>query len=938
MQLYKISLRTIKCFILFAALTTCANAATINGKVMDGKTNEALTGALVFNKDNVLVNDVAGLDGTYTIRNIPPGKYTFVARFIGFANLEKEVTVNDASDEITVDFMMDAATVDISPYTIVSEYEKGSDNFARSLEKNSDFLMNIMSAKTIEMSPDITIGNVLQRVSGIVVEKAANGEGRFAIIRGMDKRYNYTTIDGIKIPSPDSKNRYVPMDIFPSELVERLDVIKTLNAGMEGDAIGGVMNLKLKDAPDKFVCNANVSTGYSQLFFDQKFRQFNTSVINKNSPYQNYGADYNAQKADFPMSDYIYKNVEPAPNIFANFSIGDRFFNSKLGVIFSGNYQNTFSGTQSFFLTPSAQPNNNPPNGPVFDDIQIRFYSTQQTRSAVHAKLDYDFDKNNKVSLYALYVRLDEYRERYTSDTTELNIGEIKTHNETKVSHQMIADVTLHGEHKLIKNLTFDWSGAYADASNNTPDWGTISYTSDIAPPYSPSFYSGLSRRWVYNDDKDKNVFANFTYKPKLFGQNFEFKIGGMDRNKVRSETYDSYSFNFINNSISPTTPLDTSVITLSNPTGTPQDANNYNVIENIYAFYGMMKVKIGTKLELLGGLRKEYTVDSFFTQIPYTIAGKYGIIKYNDLLPSWSIKYALADNQNVRASYFASLTRPSFFEVVPYTITGEYFNETGNDSLKHTQADNYDLRWEWFPKPSEQVLAGFFYKTIYNPIEYAIVRPPGKISALNLEPENFGNATNYGFEFVASKYYKHWGVSANYTYTHSEITTDKLLYTTYYNTVQKTNVDTSYSVSQKRPLQGQADNIANLSLIYKNDKIGLDMRASVVYTGKLISQVSPDYNLDYWQMPMTRLDFSFEKKLCKKINLSIFGKVNNILNTALIIRIEQPNPSANYAPYGSGLPNANWLYLPQQTDANSILVEKEQYGQSYLLGIRYKF
>ena len=921
------SLRTLKILIFFITLTTCLNAATIRGKVLDAKTNEALTGALVFNKDNILINDVAGLEGTYSIKNVAPGKYTFVARFIGFTNLEKEVNITDANEVVTVDFLLEASALNLGEYTIVTEYEKGSDNYARSLEKSSDYVMNIMSAKTIQMSPDLTIGNVLQRVSGVVVEKAANGEGRYAIIRGMDKRYNYTTIDGIKIPSPDSKNRYVPMDIFPSELVERLEVIKSLNASMEGDAIGGVVNLKLKDAPDRFICDANVSTGYSQLFFDQKFTTFEKSAVANQSPFQMYGPDYSVKNTDFPIGAFTYNRIEPAPNVLANFSIGDRFLNNKLGVILSGNYQNTFSATQSFFLTPSAQPNYVPPNGAIFDDIEERFYSTQQTRSAVHAKLDYDFNKKNKISFYTVYVRLDEFRERHTSDTVaNTNAGKVNTNDETKVTHQMIYNSTLHGDHTLLPGLKFDWSGAIADASNNTPDWGTLSSTSNFVTG-APTTYSGFSRRWVYNDDKDKSAFANLTYNHKIFGQGVEFKVGGMDRNKVRSETYDTYTLDFppyTNSSI----PLNDTLYTVDSKsiTGTPQNANNYSSIENIYAFYGQIKINIGKKWELLGGLRKEYTNDSFNTAIPLTINGKYGDIHYSDLLPSWSIKYALTDNQNLRASYFASITRPGFFEVVPYTITGEYFDEMGNDSLKHTQADNYDVRWEWFPKPSEEILAGVFYKNITNPIEYAFVRPPSTTSALDLQPQNFGNAKNYGFEFVAVKYYKHWGISANYTYTHSQITTDKLLY---YNNPTKGNTDTL--VNQTRPLQGQADHIANLSLIYKDDKMGLDVRVSAVYTGKLISQVSPDYNLDYWQMPMTRLDLSFEKKLSKKINLAVFGKVNNILNTGLVIRIEQPLP-----PGATSTSNA--FYLPEQNDANSILVEKELYGQSYLLGLRYKF
>ena len=76
--------------------------------------------------------------------------------------------------------------------------------------------------------PDVTVANALQRVSGVTVQRSASGEGRYAIIRGMDQRYNSTLVNGIKIPSPDPNFRFVPMDIFPSEMLERLEVIKAL--------------------------------------------------------------------------------------------------------------------------------------------------------------------------------------------------------------------------------------------------------------------------------------------------------------------------------------------------------------------------------------------------------------------------------------------------------------------------------------------------------------------------------------------------------------------------------------------------------------------------------------------------------------------------------------------------------------------------------------
>ena len=101
--------------------------------------------------------------------------------------------------------------------------------------------MNVVSAKAIELSPDITVGNVLQRVSGVSTTRSGSGDGQYAIIRGMDKRYSYTSVNGIILPSPDDKNRSVPMDMFPADMIERLEVVKALTPSMDADAIGGVV-------------------------------------------------------------------------------------------------------------------------------------------------------------------------------------------------------------------------------------------------------------------------------------------------------------------------------------------------------------------------------------------------------------------------------------------------------------------------------------------------------------------------------------------------------------------------------------------------------------------------------------------------------------------------------------------------------------------------
>lgn len=202
---------------------------------------------------------------------------------------------------------------------------------ARNIERNSINMVNVMSAKAMEMSPDITVANVIKRMSGVTVERNSSGEGQYAILRGMDKRYNYTLVNGIKIPSPDNKNRFVPLDIFPSEILDRIEVTKSLTADMEGDGIGGAVNLVMKDAPEKMEISANLSTGYSALFLARDFQSFNHRAINPLSPNERLGRpelhdeNYSVTADDFSMENLHVTSHRPRPDIVGGFSYGDRF-------------------------------------------------------------------------------------------------------------------------------------------------------------------------------------------------------------------------------------------------------------------------------------------------------------------------------------------------------------------------------------------------------------------------------------------------------------------------------------------------------------------------------------------------------------------------------------------------------------------------------------
>jgi len=303
---------------------------------------------------------------------------------------------------------------------------------------------------------------------------------------------------------------------------------------------------------------------------------------------------------------------------------------------------------------------------------------------------------------------------------------------------------------------------------------------------------------------------------------------------------------------------INSAVFIFGNPSdGIPATTgNNYTFTENIGAGYLQGKWALSTKLEALGGVRAEFTHQRYNTQLTQDVYAKSGTIDFADVLPSLQFKYNLSRNQNLRFSYYKALARPGFAELIPDGISGEFFKEIGDPvNLQHSIADNLDLRYELYSKTADQVLLGVFYKNIKDPIEIAAVKPQG-INSLYLMPVNKGTATNYGFEAVVTKYFGAFGISANYTYTKSSIT-DSLLYS-FRNTA---GAIVSSKVEETRPLQGQSNHIGNLSLIYKNPKIGFDMQVAGVYTGERISFLSPYAGLNYWQSPTTTLDLSFEKE-----------------------------------------------------------------------------
>ena len=923
--------------ILFITLSCGAMAGTVKGMVTDRGTGEQLVGATVTLK-NALSGakryTSVGLDGSYSFKSVDAGKYQIEAKYVSYKDEEKDIEVSGGAI-LVINLSLQSKSRDLNEVVVSARNNRETDQSARRLEQRSDRVLNAVSARSIETSPDITIANVTQRISGVSVERSSNGEAQYAIIRGMPQRYQYTTIDGIKIPSPSNTNRYVPLDIFPADIVDRLEVYKSLTANQEGDAIGGAINLALRDAPEDFTLRVNIGTGYAENFFSNSFTKFDHSASLNRSPRISNGKTYVAGLSDFPTNPFKYSGKKVPLASILGLSIGGRSKDKKFGALLAASYQNTYRETKSLFFNTQVNLTNNEPQ---VEDFERREYAIQQQRASVIGKLDYRFNQANKLTLNGSYINLTQNQYRFGSDTsflgrTAVGNGRVTQNYRSDRTIQKIYNVNLQGDHRLADWVRFNWMAVYSKATANEPDRSDLNLFTgltiqpDGSVQQQPTRFDALSSQvhtFTYNSDEDKTGYANLIFTPNLFGTKVELSTGGMYRDKKRHSDYDAYTLR-VNGNTAQTFEgnIDDNTFEVFNGQGTSDNALNYSFTEKIGAAYGQFKFTVG-KLQTIGGLRYEHTSQAYQTSASNALAGTSGSNKYYDLLPSVSFKYMLSAKENLRLTYYSAISRPNFYEVVPHT-TGDPdadYKEVGNPYLKRTTAENFDLRYELFPKGSDQLLIGAFYKEIKDPIEAALVRQQngtgGTSTNIVLQPQNFGTAHNYGFELEAAKYVSKFGVRLNYTYTNSKITTSKL-----FAYRDDNGFVTNRLENQTRPLQGQSKHIGNFSFLFKDGQSGLDAQLSLVYTGPRINLVSGYLNNDVWQKSFTTLDFSTEKRLFK--NLFGYFKASNLLNTPYELEIRRPYPTSVTVSSEFQKPGEN------------AFVRRDSYNRYYLLGLRYR-
>lgn len=245
---------------------------TIVGTVRDER-NSVLTSALI--ELQPLGRRTASDDqGQFRITDVPAGEYTLGASYVGFAPFTGTVTVG-GGQTVTVDAVMKVASQS-DQVMVVAERVQGEAE-AINIERMSEDIVQVLPSRVINSLPNTNIADAVGRAPSVSLERD-EGEGKYVQIRGTEPRLSNVTINSVNVPSPEVTVRNIKLDSVPADLVERIEVFKTLSASQDADGIGGTVNLVTRTAGEKPTYSFGGQGGYTPIMNGRTLGGFDGSI------------------------------------------------------------------------------------------------------------------------------------------------------------------------------------------------------------------------------------------------------------------------------------------------------------------------------------------------------------------------------------------------------------------------------------------------------------------------------------------------------------------------------------------------------------------------------------------------------------------------------------------------------------------------------------
>lgn len=900
--------------LLFSIATTYAQDKTsgaIQGKVIDGTTGETIPFATVELLPNATKTS-SDLDGIYKFHKLKEGQYSVRVSYAGFPDLlitDIKVTLNQVT-------MVDLTLKDTSGGTGIGEVvitakrnrEDVSDLYLQ--QKKAANVSDGISAEVIKRTPDRSAGDVLKRVSGASIQ-----DNKFAVIRGLNDRYNAAYLNGGLLPSSESDRKAFSFDIFPANMLDNIVISKTATPDQPADFAGGIIQINTKSIPEKKFYSITATGGYNTittfktqqtydggkldwLGVDDGTRKLNSAV----PAYGQFPVNINDQaklaqqfSTSWGLAD---KKFSPNYSLQAAMGFNPKIGEHELGIIASLTYNRTFTYTET---VRKSYVNSTDPNVP--SQIEYNYLdknNTEQVLAGALANFTYKWNANNTFGFKNIYsVNSDDKLINRTGEVNPLDNNPMLLRSNARwFTSNNIYSGQLTGEHLLKKSkLRIDWLVSYSNIKRTIPSlnrslYTRMKYINDPSNPnpldtvyaanisssnVGPSYGGGMF--FSENKEHSNSAKVDFTYPIVLFKKiKSDFKFGGMTQLRQREFAarqlgYTKYGITGGNVTFKESLlylPEDQifsqgNMGLLQAPSGGSNGVGGFKLTDGtkysdaykaqsqLYAGYAMLDNRFDNNMRLVWGAR----VESFSQQMQATRADNTPLnLKTTklDVLPSLNFIYSVTKLQNIRFSYSQTVNRPEYRELAPFAFYDftTNFVVSGNDSLKRAKINNLDLRYEFFPGRGQVLSGTVFYKHFTNPIEQ-ISRPDvtGEISYKNVP-----TAQNYGVEVEARS------LLSSLTGSDTSSFFDKL--TVYANlSVIRSSVDVSGvigSATSTRPLQGQSPYVFNAGLYYTNPRHNWGMTVSVNRVGPRIYLVGNVNEPDLWENARTFLDLQVSK------------------------------------------------------------------------------
>jgi TonB-dependent receptor len=779
-------LRVFCLVVILTVLLTSADAqmarSAVAGRVTDSS-GAVLPGAKVELQPSGL-SVVSDANGQFTITNVVPGDYTLTVNYVGFAAYSQQLTLT-AGQVSRVSAAMKVASAN---EIIVVTSERGHGEAAAINEqRESDNILQVLPVEVITSLPNTNIADAVGRLPSVTLERD-EGEGKYIQVRGAEPRYNNVTIDGVEVAAPEAGVRQIKLDTMPANLIESVEVNKTLSANEDGDAIGGSVNLKTK-AAERPTFYINGIGGYTPISGGRPLVEMDSYVGQRFGESKKLGILIGAS---YDWNGRGINDVEPVP--------------VPVGC----------GGGQclDFTADPSAQA----PYLSSYNTEDLRNYRYYRTRYGFTANIDYKLSDISGVYIRTLYSHFDNFGDRWVfsptvgtfqSATLTNADGTTFYNSSSRRPIDVIGSLQVGGKHELSPKWLLVWDAAVSRSSETNEGYLSINFNGS-GPAFQDASGNPLLQYAInLNDHHVPNFTAqngvnlfdlsqyslnqfdiDHSYSPQInleggfsAARNYNWKghfgtleFGGKFRNAHKfQDTIDPVytpnntllASNFLGTATNPTyydgafpaaftgPQFDDGKFMSAfnaNPGAYTIDeagsvlnsySNDWDIVERVGAWYGMNTLQFG-RVRIQTGLRFEETTENLYaynvgggqtlpdgSTAPPTFAPISRYHTYLDPLPSAQVKFQVGKDSAIRVSYGRGIARPNFGDLPPAfgvnSIQPGVPGQVityGNPDLKPTHSNNIDVLFEQYLRPLGVIEGGFFYKNISDPIYEGVKSP----------------------------------------------------------------------------------------------------------------------------------------------------------------------------------------------------------------------